>query len=105
MGGAPEFAAIISCYSEILGRDSKDPNFQTPETAALIAEAADLLQKCKWHARSLKLARPTRGLPSFSFTLAPPSREVADEMAKLYCESFESTWVENLPRICGLSFL
>jgi hypothetical protein len=87
---ADEFSAIIACYSEMIGRDSKDAAFQTPEAAALITEAAELLRNCKNRAKSIKNCRPTRSLPSPGFGFAPPCRETADLMADLYFESFES---------------
>ncbi|PKX93962.1 C6 zinc finger domain protein [Aspergillus novofumigatus IBT 16806] len=62
MGGANEFTAIIACYSQIMGKSSKDGLFQGPETSALISQATDFLQKCKNRARIIKTGRPTRGL-------------------------------------------
>lgn len=94
-GAASEFTAIIACYGEIMGQSSKDSSFQSPEASALIAEATDFLRKCKNRARSIKTGRPTRGLPSPGFGLAPLSREVADVMANLYLTSFESTCVST----------
>jgi hypothetical protein len=93
MGAANEFAAIIACYSEIMGRRSKNDLFQEPEPSALISQAGDLLRKCKNRARSIKTGRPTRGLPLPGFGFGPPSREMADAMANLYLTSFESTYV------------
>ncbi|KAK4148412.1 hypothetical protein C8A00DRAFT_19752, partial [Chaetomidium leptoderma] len=93
VGGAPQFAAIMACYSEITDRDSKDPSFQNPETAALVAQAGEFLRKCKTGAKNIKVGRPTRGpgptSSPVSFTLPP--REKADEKAELYFSSFEST--------------
>ncbi|GFG09665.1 uncharacterized transcriptional regulatory protein C139.03 [Aspergillus udagawae] len=91
MGAADEFAAIIACYSEIMGRRSKNDLFQEPEASALISQAGDLLRKCKNRARSIKTGRPTRGLRLPGFEFGPPSREMADAMANLYLTSFEST--------------
>jgi hypothetical protein len=88
---ADEYAAIIACYSEMIGRDSKEPAFQTPEVAALITEAGEYLRKCKVRAKSIKVGRPTRGLPPPGYGLNPPSRDVADAIANLYFASFEST--------------
>ncbi|KAF7596503.1 hypothetical protein BBP40_001375 [Aspergillus hancockii] len=91
MGAANEFSAIIACYSEIMGRGSQDGSLQGPEASALISQAGDFLRKCKNRARSIKVGRPTRGLPSPGVGFAPPSRETADAMASLYVASFEST--------------
>ncbi|KAF4211154.1 hypothetical protein CNMCM5878_003094 [Aspergillus fumigatiaffinis] len=91
MGAANELTAIIACYSEIMGKRSKDGSFQGPEASALISQAGDLLRKCKNRARSIKTVRPSRGLPLPGFGFAPPSREMADIMANLYLTSFEST--------------
>lgn len=101
MGEAPDFAAIIACYSAIMGKESQTGEFQTnePETAKLLAQAGECLLKCKSLAKRLKVGRPSRGLPSvylstspeFGCQLSPPSREVADNLANLYFASFEST--------------
>ncbi|EAW21219.1 C6 zinc finger domain protein [Aspergillus fischeri NRRL 181] len=91
MGAANEFAAIIACYSEIMGERSKDGSFQGPEASVMISQASDLLRKCKDRARSIKISRPTRGLPFPGFGFAPPSRKTAHAMANLYLTSFEST--------------
>jgi hypothetical protein len=93
MGAANELTAIIACYSEIMGKRSKDGSFQGPEASALISHAGDLLRKCKNRARSIKTVRPSRGLPLPGFGFAPPSREMADIMANLYLTSFESAYV------------
>ena len=91
---APEFATMIRCYGAIMGRDDdRDASFQDPEVAALILQAGDLLQNCKNRAKKLKASRPTRNAPSPGPGLAPPSREMADEMVRLYFESFESMFV------------
>jgi hypothetical protein len=90
---------MIGCYSAIMGRHNKDSSFQAPEAATLIDQAAGLLRKCKNRARSLKVSRPTKDVPSPAAGLAPPSREMADELARLYFGSFESTSVslKNCP--------
>ncbi|KAH6854536.1 hypothetical protein B0I37DRAFT_422123 [Chaetomium sp. MPI-CAGE-AT-0009] len=91
VGDTAEFALVMACYAEIVGKDSKNPAFQTPDAAALIAQASEALQGCKNRGKGIKVARPTRGLPSPYHSLVPPSLEVATEMAKLYFASFEST--------------
>jgi hypothetical protein len=93
VGDTTEFAVVMGCYSEIVGRASNNPAFQTPEAAALIAQAGDALRGCKNRAKSIKVSRPTRGLSSPYSCLAPPSLDVATQMAKLYFSSFESTYV------------
>lgn len=93
MGAANEFTAIIACYSEIMGKRSKDSLFQGLEASALISQAGGLLRKCKNRARSIKTCRSTRSLPLPGFEFAPPSREMSDAMANLYLTSFETTYV------------
>lgn len=97
MGEAPEFAAIISCYGAIVGRGSRETPAHEAEVEALIVQAGEFMLKCKNIARRLKMDRPSRGLPQvsgdpgFGLSLVPFSRAMADTMAKLYFESFEST--------------
>ncbi|EXJ88085.1 hypothetical protein A1O1_05013 [Capronia coronata CBS 617.96] len=97
MGEAPDFAAIISCYSAIVGKESQKFPAHEPEIAAQYAEAGELMLKCKNIARRLKMDRPSRDLPpvspdpGFRLHLVPSSRAVADAMAKLYFQCFEST--------------
>jgi hypothetical protein len=90
---APEFNTMIRCYREIMGGESKDASFQAGEAAALITQARDFLQKCKSRAKFSKVSRPTRGIACPWLDLTPPSREMADELARLYFASFESTYV------------
>ncbi|KAH6630801.1 hypothetical protein B0J18DRAFT_448824 [Chaetomium sp. MPI-SDFR-AT-0129] len=97
VGDSPEFATIISCYAEIMGKTTANTTFRRPETAALIAEASAALQGCKAVAKGMKVVRPTRGqqqgMTGQSAVVNPglPSREVAGEMARAYFASFEST--------------
>ncbi|KAK3311212.1 uncharacterized protein B0T15DRAFT_482296 [Chaetomium strumarium] len=88
---APEFTVMIRCYGEILGMESKDGSFQTREAAALIAQARDFFRECKSRAKFSKVGRPTRGIACPWLDLTPPSREMADVLARLYFASFEST--------------
>ncbi|KAI1804198.1 hypothetical protein F4811DRAFT_521150 [Daldinia bambusicola] len=90
LGTAQEFAPIISCYVAA-ANTAKGIMPQDTEQGALYAQIWALLQKCKNTARSIKLGRPSRWLSYPDFDLAPPSREVADAMATLYFQSFEST--------------
>ncbi|KAM6485734.1 hypothetical protein HDV62DRAFT_259333 [Trichoderma sp. SZMC 28011] len=90
VGIAKEFEPIISCYGAICGFGDIN-SFKSAETRALIVETSGLLQKCKSVARTLKIGRPSRCLSSLNFDLTPPSRQVADKMAGLYFQSFEST--------------
>ncbi|KAH0526900.1 hypothetical protein TsFJ059_010170 [Trichoderma semiorbis] len=90
VGIAKEFEPIISCYGAICGFGDIN-SFKSAETRALIVETSGLLQKCKSVARTLKIGRPSRCLSSLNFDLTPPSREMADKMAALYFQSFEST--------------
>lgn len=87
IGKAPEFATMIRCYGAVI--DSRN-NEKDDEAAMLIRQSRDLLQSCKSRAKRLKASRPTRNAPSPTTGLSPPSREMADEMVKLYFESFES---------------
>ncbi|KAH6627923.1 hypothetical protein F5144DRAFT_577288 [Chaetomium tenue] len=91
VGDTTEFAVVMGCYSEIVGKASNNPAFQTPEASALITQAGDALRGCKNRAKSIKIARPTRGLPPPYACLVPPSLEVSTQMAELYFASFEST--------------
>jgi hypothetical protein len=98
MGAADEFAAIIACYIEIMGKNSKDSSFQSPDMSTLISQAGEYLCKCKKRARNIKTGRPTRGLlPPVGLT--PPCRKMAVDMVNLYLSSFESAYVYlgNLP--------
>lgn len=96
MGNAPEFATIIRCYAALMCRDGKDASFQDPEVAALVDQAGHHLQNCKNRAKNLKISRPTRDAPSPGADVAPPSRGIADELARLYFKCFESTFVSFL---------
>ncbi|KAL2410410.1 Transcription factor asR3 [Exophiala dermatitidis] len=89
---AQEFTPVIACWGELMGKPYGDSGpYQEPETAALIAEAGEYLGKCKNTAKSIKLIRPTRGLSTSADFLAPPPRELSDDLAKLYFQCFEST--------------
>ncbi|KAI1075965.1 hypothetical protein F5B20DRAFT_573085 [Whalleya microplaca] len=89
MGSAQEFAPIAACYIEAVCNENGASSHDA-ETAAIYAQISDLLQKCKHIARSIKVGRPSRSLSYPEFDLAPPSREVADSMVRLYFRSFES---------------
>ncbi|KAJ9151991.1 C6 zinc finger domain-containing protein [Pleurostoma richardsiae] len=91
MGTAQEFAKVGDCYTEMAGGNCGDAAFQDPEIRSVVAQAGSLLQKCKVLARSIKVGRPSRSLAYPEFGIAPPSREVADSMVRLYFRSFEST--------------
>ncbi|RYP64097.1 hypothetical protein DL770_009255 [Monosporascus sp. CRB-9-2] len=52
---------------------------QTTETA-LLAQARELLRKCKERAQRLRVGRPSRSLPAPQIGLVPPARDVADVM-------------------------
>ncbi|TWU77390.1 hypothetical protein ED733_006153 [Metarhizium rileyi] len=88
---APEFAAIIACWVEVMGKSSGNAAFRDPQVAALVEQAGDFLSKCKHTAKSIKLLRPTRALSlSSPDWLVPPPRETCDTLANLYFDSFES---------------
>lgn len=61
-----------------------------PEVKAVLAEAGEVLQKCKRLARSSKVWRPSRLFGVQDYDLTPPPREVADIMAREYFQYFES---------------
>lgn len=90
MGMPQEFSVIIDCYSEILGKDSGNALYKTPETASLVAQSSDYIQKCKDTAKKNKLSRPSRTQASSPETRLPP-RDISDDMVNLYFSSFEST--------------
>lgn len=87
---AQEFAAIIACFSEIIGRDSGIASFRQPEAVQLVSQAASFLRQCKSIAKELKTRRPTRGLHSSGSGVALPRRETVDAMVNLYFAAFES---------------
>ncbi|KAH7157971.1 hypothetical protein B0J13DRAFT_581923 [Dactylonectria estremocensis] len=91
MASVQEFSTIIACWGEIMGKPGSNTSFRDPEVASMVAEAGDILGKCKTIAKSIKLVRPTRSLSSNPELLVPPPRETSDIMANLYFESFEST--------------
>ncbi|KAK4127166.1 hypothetical protein N657DRAFT_641111 [Parathielavia appendiculata] len=91
VGGAPEFTAIITCYSEIMGRGTGDTSYHSPEAAVLVSQAGHLLRKSKIGAKSIKVDRPAPRLNSPGVVLTLPPRETADAKARLYFAAFEST--------------
>lgn len=101
MGEAPDFAAIIECYSVMMGMTSKDVFSHMPGINDLLAEGGALIVDSKNIAQRLKMAQPSRPAHTLSITPPPPklgqdlvrpTRERADVMAKLYFESFESAY-------------
>lgn len=73
----------------ITGETTEGAWLQDEEINASLAQIRELLKKCKTITRSLKIGRPSRSLfPSLS-DLIPPIGDVADNMVKLYLESFE----------------
>ena len=85
-----QLEAFYQCAVPIMGGGLPSA-LQQPETAALIAQIQDLLQRCKSIAKTVKLTRPTKGLSPADPGLLPPPRHVADVMVSLYFEAFEST--------------
>ncbi|RYP39293.1 hypothetical protein DL766_000445 [Monosporascus sp. MC13-8B] len=71
--------------------DSITTQPKTTETALLLAQARELLRKCKERAQRLKVGRPSRSLPAPQIGLVPPARDVADVMVSHYFTGFEST--------------
>lgn len=90
MSKPQEFSVMIDCYSEIIGKDSGKVPYKTSETARLVAQSGELIQKCKDAAKNIKGSRPSRGRVS-SHEIKPPPRETSDEMINIYLSSFEST--------------
>ena len=101
--GTPEFGTIVACYREIFEPGGRNPPFQTPQTAPLISQAADLLRKCRSCARNTKVDRSLRSSMALGSTVwTPPPRESSDEKVKLYFSSFESTsvYLQTYPSSC-----
>lgn len=90
MGKAQEFSFMVECYSEMIGKDSGNDSYKIPETASIVAQSGDLVQKCKDTAKSIKLSRPSRAEASSPETKLPP-RNISDMMVDVYFSSFEST--------------
>ncbi|RYP70118.1 hypothetical protein DL771_005630 [Monosporascus sp. 5C6A] len=83
VGSAPVATPIISCYRAMTGGgdvDSITNQPQTTETVLMLAQARELLRKCKERAQRLKVGRPSRSLPAPQIGLVPPARDVADAM-------------------------
>lgn len=81
---------MMALYLEAIGH-RKEGFSQDSDTEAMVAEIGSLLQECKSVARGMKVGRPSRCLSGPFLGLEPPSREVADKMATMYFNSFEST--------------
>lgn len=90
MSKPQEFSTMIDCYSEIIGKDTGKAPYKTSETAQLVAQSGELIQKCKDAAKNIKGSRPSRSRVS-SHEIKPPPRETSDEMINIYFSSFEST--------------
>lgn len=90
MGKAQEFSFMVECYSEMVGKDSGNAAYKIAETASIVAQSGELVQKCKDTAKSIKLSRPSRAEASSPETQLPP-RNIADMMVDVYFSSFEST--------------
>lgn len=90
MGKPQEFSVMVDCYSEMVGKDSGKAPYKTAETALLVAQSGELVQKCKDTAKNLKLGRPSRTQASTPELKLPP-RDISDAMIDLYFSSFEST--------------
>lgn len=80
---------IGACFAEALNRGSS-PSFGEEGTKELTEEMGTLLMKCKAASRTLKAGRPARCLFSPLEIPSPPRRDVAEIMARLYFDSFES---------------
>ncbi|KAG6365763.1 hypothetical protein INS49_007374 [Diaporthe citri] len=90
MGMPQEFSTMIDCYTEMIGKDSGNASYKTPETASLVAQSGDFIQKCKDTAKNIKLGRPSRTQTSSPEIKLPP-RDLSDAMINLYFSSFESS--------------
>jgi hypothetical protein len=90
MGKPQEFSVMVDCYSEMIGKGSGKVPYKTSETASLVAQSGELIQKCKDAAKNIKGSRPSRSHGSSHETGLPP-RETSDSMVDLYFSSFEST--------------
>ncbi|KAI1762435.1 hypothetical protein GGR53DRAFT_418680 [Hypoxylon sp. FL1150] len=93
IGQTQEFEPIFSCYAAAYGDENVGgDSFRDPEIRSLHVQIGDLVQKCKAIAKRMKMGRPSRNLLYAEFNLEPPSWEVAETMANLYFQSFESTY-------------
>ncbi|ATY63521.1 C6 zinc finger domain [Cordyceps militaris] len=90
MGAGQEFGPIFSCYLATLAPRQEDSDL-SPAAKTVLADAAEVLQKCKRLARSSKIWRPSRLFGMQGYDLIPPSRQVADAMATEYFTYYEST--------------
>ena len=80
----------ISFFQEVAGEGNEWT--EDSDTRALVDQCRVLLRNCKSLARAMKdQQRPTRRFAHPGLILAPPDRELSDEMAQLYFEYFEST--------------
>jgi hypothetical protein len=71
--------------------DENENSIQDPELRSIYSDMMHLLGECKQVAKSLKAWRPSKRI-QFQPDLAPPLRQTADAMAKLYFRFFESTY-------------
>ncbi|EGX88623.1 C6 zinc finger domain protein [Cordyceps militaris CM01] len=90
MGAGQEFGPIFSCYLATLAPRQEDSDL-SPAAKTVLADAAEVLQKCKRLARSSKIWRPSRLFGMQGYDLILPSRQVADAMATEYFTYYEST--------------
>ncbi|KIV99661.1 uncharacterized protein PV09_08716 [Verruconis gallopava] len=91
MGTAPEFREVFDAYSKAFGHDGQ-PRSRTTVTDARVNQITELLLQCKRVARIIKLRCSNARAVSQEFNLILPSKEVADQMATNYFNSFESTY-------------
>ncbi|RSL73040.1 hypothetical protein CEP53_000811 [Fusarium sp. AF-6] len=89
MGTAPEFEPIYTFYNAATNNDQA-ALIQDPYLQAEIAQAGQLLRKCKDAAKVIKTRR--LGPPHPEPARPPITREVADVMVSHYLQTFEITF-------------
>lgn len=73
----------------VAGEMTDGPWFENEDTKAYLSRIGDLLHKCKYMTRCLKVGKPTRGLMPPPADIRLPPRNVTDDMVNLYLGSFE----------------
>lgn len=80
----------MSCYLQATNNDQA-AMIQDDATRTLVAQMGELLRTAKHITKLIKMTRPNGTITDPNFNLFNPSRDLADRMATLYFQSFEST--------------
>lgn len=86
-----QLAPVMTCYLQAIDK-TRAPIVSDVETQGLIVEMGSLLRTAKNITKRIKMARPSGSFADPDFGLVNPPRDVADQMAALYFQSFESTY-------------